>query len=365
MTLNYHSSLCRSSTLLRSLLLGLTCLGAPALTLGCGAQSDTSNIDSTDTGNPPVVSEQKLRVEASDSGVTVAGEAGAVPARAAIEVTNVATEQSETTTAAADGSFEVELEGTLDDEYRVKVEVDGRSTNATVSSNDTPTTGFLGKTFLLDSAEGHTFVEGTTPRLSFDESEIRFSAGCNSHFGNYTICGDKLCASDIGGTEIGCDEALHQQDYWLADFFTSEPAFAYEGDTLTLDGADATLVFLDREVANPDRTLTAGIWVIDTFITGDAASNVPLQVEPTILFEEDGSFEAFDTCNTLNGNYAVDNTELTLSNVSTTDEACGDMGQTAREHIGQVMNNGTVSFEIEAARLTLMRDDLGLGATTD
>src|SRR5690606_19301611 len=98
MKLNHHSALCRSSSLLRSLLLGLACLGAPAFTLGCGA--DSSNVDNP--GNPPVVSEQKLRVEAADSGVSVVGEPGAVPGRAAIEVTNVATEQSETTTAAAD-----------------------------------------------------------------------------------------------------------------------------------------------------------------------------------------------------------------------------------------------------------------------
>ena len=58
---------------------------------------------------------------AFDDVVIVTGDPGAVPGGARVDVVNTATARTASTTAAEDGSFEIELEGGASDEYRVYV----------------------------------------------------------------------------------------------------------------------------------------------------------------------------------------------------------------------------------------------------
>jgi heat shock protein HslJ len=224
----------------------------------------------------------------------------------------------------------------------------------------------VGRTFLLQSSEGFTPVANTTVRVNFEQTQFGFYAGCNSHSGEYSVCGEELCVEDLGSTEIGCTPELHAQDQWLASFMTARPGLRLDGAGLILSGADATLEFLEREVADPDRALTGGVWNIDTFIAGGAASNFPLQVPPTLNFEADGNLGIFTTCNTGGGEYLQLGQELSLSGIAYTEEGCGASGSAAADaHIQQVLSDGTLALEIEANRLTLMRGELGLSATTD
>lgn len=333
--------------------------------VGCGAASDS--LDSTDTGNPPVIRAQALRLAASASGVIVSGEPGAVTAGAEVEVVNVTTSAAQTTTAASDGSFEVELAGTLEHEYRVQASLRGRTASADLDASTTGPASLAGLEYLLDSAEGYTLVEGTTIRLSFDATEVRFNAGCNSFFGLYSLCDGKLCASDLGGTEMGCPAPLHAQDEWIVGFLTSTPTLTHAGPRVTLEGTGATLEFLDRELANPDRSLTGRTWNIDTLINGGAASTVPAQSTPTLIFRDNGVFESFSTCAGGAGTYSAGSGELTVSDLNFPEPACPPTGSLlVQQHILNVLGgDGTVDFEIDAARLTLTRGTLGLSATTE
>ena len=342
-------------------LLGMSRLSP--LLVGCGGQSDAL---STDTGNPPVIIGQKLSVTPSDQGVVVAGTPGAVTGGASVEVRNVTSGQSRTTMAAADGSFEVEVEGTPSDEYRIQASLGGQSASASLNSAGSGSTGLAGLEFLLESAQGYTPVTGTTIQLWFEASEFGFNAGCNGHFGNYTLCAGKLCASNLGSTDIGCGASLQAQDEWLADFVTSSPTLTHAGDRLTLAGEGATLEFLDRELANPDRPLVGSNWTVDTFIDGGAASGLPLITPPTLRFGDDGSLAVNTGCNTGYGTYTVSGSTLTLGSIPYTERGCVDTGsQFAQDHVIEVMSPGSVTFTIDAARLTIERGSIGLGATTE
>jgi heat shock protein HslJ len=342
----------------------LRVLGLALLTTlagGCGGAS-------TDTGNPPVVLGQQLRLRATATGVVVSGDAGAVPAGARVDVVNTATGETATTTAAQDGSFEVEIEGSTTDEYRVYAASAGQSWRTRLTSSGTAPAepGLAGLQFLLESAVGYTPVAGTTIRLTFRADEVGFSAGCNSYFGPYSLCDGKLCISGLGGTEIGCPPELQAQDTWLAGFLQSSPGVTQAGPALTLSGAAATLEFLDREVADADRPLTGRTWTIDTFIENGAATNFPTQVPATLEFGTDGKVNIFTTCNGGTGSYTRDGQTLTLAAVGYTATACGPTGSpTAEERVTRVMADGEVTLEIEAGRLTLMRGELGLSATTE
>lgn len=336
------------------------CVAPSVLLPACGGQSDAM---STDTGNPPVIIGQKLHVVPSDSGVVVSGDAGAVTPGASVAVENVTRGDERVTTSAPDGSFRVELEGTPEDEYRVEASLGGRTTSLSLDPSGSSPTALAGLDFLLDSSEGFTPVEGTTVRLSFEETEFGMSAGCNSMGGPYSLCDGKLCTSELITTDIGCAAPLHAQDEWLADFVRSQPSLTLSGDRLTLTGTDATLEFIDSEVAIPDSPLAGPTWSIDTLIDGGAASSFPPSLGPTMQFDDAGTVTIDSSCHAGLGSFAVSGGVLTLSDISYTDQVCDVGGDPAvAAHIEEVLSDGTVSFEIDEDRITLERGAIGISA---
>ncbi|HTV19421.1 MAG TPA: META domain-containing protein [Polyangiaceae bacterium] len=338
-----------------------------ALALACGGEADPL---STDTGNPPVIVGQNLLVAATDTGVRVTGSAGTVPRGARVEVVNLSTGESATTTAADDGSFDVELEGSVADGYRVYSDLDGKTSSAHLSSGGATDAqaGLAGLDFLLESAQGYTPVEGTGVRVSFSDADISISAACNSQFGSYSLCDGRLCVSDLGRTEIGCEPALLAQDDWFATFFTSSPLVTQTGARLVLEGTDATLTFLDREVADPDRPLVGPTWTVDTMVRGNgpSAAASPILDLATLEFQPDGQLAVFVGCLNGSGAYTVGNGTLTFSGVTFSPAPCmPGADQRVIDHIRQVLAPGDVSFAIDARRLTLTRTDVGLAAVAD
>jgi len=89
----------------------------PPLLGRCGGAVEQS----TETGNPPVVEQQKLHVKLRDSGVEVVGDAGAISPGASVRVTNRTTGASAEATARADGSVNIVVPGSAQDEYEVTV----------------------------------------------------------------------------------------------------------------------------------------------------------------------------------------------------------------------------------------------------
>ena len=89
----------------------------------------------TETGNPPVVEQQKLHVVLHDDGVEVVGEAGAVSHGATVTVTNTRSGDRAEAIARADGSVNVSVPGTLADEYEVTVASSGGSQTVRVTAS--------------------------------------------------------------------------------------------------------------------------------------------------------------------------------------------------------------------------------------
>lgn len=222
-----------------------------------------------------------------------------------------------------------------------------------------------GRTFLFQSAMGFTPVENTTVRLSFQEGSIGFSAGCNIFGGSYSLQGDKLIVTELGSTNIGCEPALAAQDDWLAEFITSSPTFDLDDNDLTLADSEATLRFLDRRVADPDRPLIGSLWSINTLISGPVAQG-GFPGEPTVTFDAQGQVHVFTGCNTGTGEYSATGPQLSLSAIAYTEQACANAAfATTAQHVQSVFSDGTLTFEIEAARMTLMHGDLGIMAITE
>jgi hypothetical protein len=102
----------------------------PPLLSQCGGEARLG----TETGNPPRLELKKLFLLASVQGVELVGEAGAVSAGANVNITNVSTGASAETVALANGSVDVFVAGSLDDEY----DVTATTTVGTTNSRLTP-----------------------------------------------------------------------------------------------------------------------------------------------------------------------------------------------------------------------------------
>ncbi|MEN9581393.1 MAG: hypothetical protein RJA70_4402, partial [Pseudomonadota bacterium] len=167
-------------------------------------------------------------------------------------------------------------------------------------------------------------------------------------------------------TLIDCYPEGNDPEDWLAAFFKSKPTLEQSGDRLTVIGAEASLEFLDEEVADPDRPLVGKQWTVDTLIMGETASNFSLQNAPTILFNDDSTVEVFTGCNSGQGTFEEAAGELTFSQVSFTEIACADMASASAEASMQaLLADGVTTFGIDGNRLTLMRGGNGIAATTD
>lgn len=236
----------------------------------------------------------------------------------------------------------------------------GDDTAEPASSSPGSAADLDGREFLSTGSAGFELVAGTVVRLSFDGSAVSASAGCNQMSGTYTADGDVLRVGSLSMTEMGCDQPLMDQDTRLAAFLTGAPSFTLSGDDLVLTSGAASITFLDREVADPDRPLEGTRWVVDTIFAGDSASTTPIGVTATITIVA-GTATVEAGCNTGSATVDIGDGTLTLGPLTLTKMACDEPAMTMEDAVVATLDSGQVTFSIESARLTLMAGQTGLG----
>lgn len=209
------------------------------------------------------------------------------------------------------------------------------------------------RTFLSTALKNHELLPGTRLWLAFPEQgQISAQAGCNHMFGKLAIDGDKFVVTEIGTTDMGCEQARGEQDQWLSAFLTSKPAFRLQGDQLTLTSGQVEITLLDRSVAEPDRNLVGPKWTVTSLIDGQTASSVPSGVIAVLTFSEDGKVSGSTGCNILTGDAKVNGDKLLFGDLITSKRMCVEPAGPVE---GQVLGvlQGEVSWRIEANKLVL------------
>ncbi len=218
--------------------------------------------------------------------------------------------------------------------------------------------------YLSSPASSLPLVPGTQVQLTLDGSSLSASAGCNSLVGSYSLDGATLVVRDIASTMMGCTEDLMDQDGRLSAFLTGRPVVSTSPDGFTLTGeGDATLVMVERAVADPDRTLESTVWVLNGLIDGEVASSAAGYDGITLLFAG-GAATLTSSCSTAATSYTLV-PPGTLETATMTVAAFPGSGDCAviNEGVNAVaaLFGGTLDATVEAGTLTLMRD--GKGAT--
>ncbi len=143
-------------------------------------------------------------------------------------------------------------------------------------------------------------VEGTELRIDFSEpGMIGVTAGCNSMGGAYTLEDGTLVAADMASTMMACDQALMDQDAWIADLLAEGVEVGVDGDTVTFTGGATVITLADRETVSPDLSLTGTTWTLDEIRDTDSVSSVG--VTATLTIDDDGAYHVETGCNTGNG----------------------------------------------------------------
>lgn len=213
------------------------------------------------------------------------------------------------------------------------------------------------------SAPSSTFalVAGTTVSLDVEGTRLSASAGCNTLGATFGLNGDVVVIDDVVSTLIGCPEDLAEQDARLSALLTSGPRATASPDGFTLTGADgATLVFVVRSVADPDRPLEATRWTLDGVLDAEAAVSAA-GFETVSLVFADGTVTVTTGCGTGSAAYTRSDDSVALAPL-VLNRAPGECppGVVEAEVALAAVFGGTATASVRAGTLELRRGEVAL-----
>ena len=215
-----------------------------------------------------------------------------------------------------------------------------------------------------DSLQGRTFVamavtEDGRPRqlapstelsVEFtDDGRLVARAGCNIMQGQVDTAGGTLSVDGLSMTDMGCDQARHAQDDFVAGVLSADPKWELTDGRLTI--RSGTSVFDMAAEDEMTRNLKGTTWVLDTLVDGEVASSVPAGApEVTVVF--DGKKVTANThCNGYTAEYAISGDTITFTPGASTLMACAPEIMQGEQAVADALRD-EVTYELTADRLT-------------
>jgi len=179
-------------------------------------------------------------------------------------------------------------------------------------------------------------------------------AACNHYGGTITRNGGSIAFGAMSMTEMACspesamtlEAAYHAA---LADVTTA----TIDGDTLVLSGAGTRLTFA-FEPPPPTAELLGTTWLLDSLITGDAASSVA--GKPTLQLRADGTVSGSTGCRSFEGTWTEHGARLDFPELTVTDQACTPALVDQDDHVLSVLGDGFTAA-IDGPTLTVSDPD--------
>lgn len=214
-----------------------------------------------------------------------------------------------------------------------------------------------GKTFLTT-----TVTEDGKPRELVAELSVEFTddgrliarAGCNMMQGQVDTADGKLVFDGgLASTGMGCDQARHEQDSFVAGVLSASPSWQLTDSELTITSGTTTFELAPRETVRPDRELADTTWELDTLIDGQTASSMAAGATPVTLVFDGTKVVAETHCNGVSAEYTVSGDTIEFTQGVMTKMACEPDIMRGEYAVADVLQ-GEATYEITADRLTLM-----------
>jgi heat shock protein HslJ len=164
-------------------------------------------------------------------------------------------------------------------------------------------------------------VANTTITAIFhDTGRVDGRSGCNSFFANYTVNNNLLTVEQAGRTEMGCEQAVMNQENAFLEALTAAESYAVAGDTLTIayKGGQMFLRSLPKTDGTP---LFETPWQLTGFVVGDVASSTIAGSRVTMRLAN-GVIRGTAGCNRYSGAYATEEDRIKISELISTKMAC-------------------------------------------
>jgi len=190
--------------------------------------------------------------------------------------------------------------------------------------------------------------------LVLDGDDIGGIAACNHYGGTITRSGDTFTFGAMSMTEMACspESAMTLEAAYLATLADVTTA-TVDGDSLVLSGGGTTLTFAS-EPPPPTAELLGTTWVLDSLITGDAASSVG--GEPTLLLRADGTVSGSTGCRSFEGRWIETGAQLDFPELRMGDESCSPALAAQDDHVVTVLGDGFTA-SIDGPTLTVSDPD--------
>jgi heat shock protein HslJ len=212
-----------------------------------------------------------------------------------------------------------------------------------------------GRTFLATAVSEDGRPRDLPLSLQFtDDGRLVARAACNTMQGEVDTSDGKLVIQGEGlsTTDMGCDEARHADDTFVAEVLGASPSWRLAGDELTITSGTTTFELAPREAVEPDRELVGTTWELDTLVDGQTASSMAAGARPVTLVFDGTVIRADTQCNGVHGEYTIDGDTIDVALGPMTKMACAPEIMQGENAVVDVLG-GKVKYEITADRLTL------------
>ena len=190
--------------------------------------------------------------------------------------------------------------------------------------------------------------------LVLDGDDVFGVSACNQYGGTVTDVADGVSFGQFSMTDMACmPRAAMDLEHDFMTALTEITEADRDGDSLVLSGSGTTLTF-SFEPPPPTADLVGTTWVLESLVTGDAASSVA--GEATLLLRADGSVSGSTGCRTFEGTWTERGAQLDFNEFRMGDETCGPALTPQDSHVVVVLGDG-FSAAVDGPTLTASDPD--------
>jgi heat shock protein HslJ len=189
--------------------------------------------------------------------------------------------------------------------------------------------------------------------LTVDGATAGGRSACNSYFADLERNGEAVRFTGIGGTEMGCDQAVMTLEATYVAALSAVSRWRRDGDRLTLSGQDVELAY--AVVVPPEDVALVGTrWQLETVERNGTASSAVDFSRVSMTFGADGTVTGAAGCTTWDGRWREESGRIEVTEVGVTVSRCAspDLASSAEEAVMGVVDGGFVAA-IEASTMSV------------
>jgi heat shock protein HslJ len=204
-------------------------------------------------------------------------------------------------------------------------------------------------------------IDGARITLEIEGADAGGTSACNHYFARIAVAGSSMRVSDLGGTEMACEPGVMASEAAYRSALGTVSRWARDDDRLVLSGPNAMLTYELLQPV-PDAAMVDTVWLLDTLISGDAASSV--HGRAILELDSDRTIAGSTGCRDFTGRYLISGDQVVVTDLAMEGECSAELAS-QDGHVVTVLE-GEFTVRVDGNRLTLgASGNLGLGYTAE